>query len=74
MVGVETVEKQQALELKPIGGSEVQRVEVVEVVEGEVSKAASTVHQMCAHLCISVQQAELLPQAVMKTQLQAMEI
>ena len=33
MVEVATVEKQQALELKPIGGSEVQRVE--EVVEGE---------------------------------------
>ena len=51
MVGVETVEKQQALELKPIGGSEVRRVEVkvVEVEEEEASKAASTVHQMCAH-------------------------
>ena len=33
MVEVATVEKQQALELKPIEGSEVQRV--VEVVEGE---------------------------------------
>ena len=72
MVEVATVEKQQGSEQKPIGGSEVQRVE--EEVEGEVSKAASTVHQMCAHLCISVQQLELLLQAVMKTQLQAMEI
>ena len=74
MVEVATVEKQQGVELKPIGGSEVRRVEVVEVGEEEVSKAASTVHQMCAHLCISVQQLELLLQAVVKPQLQAMEI
>ena len=54
MVEVATVEKQQALELKPIGGSEVQRVEEVVEGEGEDSKAASTVHQRCAHLFISV--------------------